>query len=251
MIRELGSGPQGGEEFKDHLQPVGHMSEMMDNFYAILDRLLKKGKPDKTGRMEIFPNVIDGFEDILDGQPLGGGLFDNHTGSARQLIFALTISPNLEIAKIVDKGNPGNSGALIKQLRDKQVLSDLKIIDLGCGSGSFAVAAKTLGAEVYTADAVDLYRDRKALLNGHVVINFNDKDAASRLQRETGGNFDLVTENIIGHGWNEKVRLIPKEQFVPTIRRIAETLLKRGGYLYGDEFGMTTMFDEEGPFIKV
>jgi len=247
MIRGLDLTHSKRDQIKGNFEPVAFDDELMYKFGAIEKRLLKKGEPDFTGGMKTTPKVTEGFEDVLDGKLLGQGLYDNHSGSARQLVFGLSLSSNPEIARIIDKSNPDTSRDIVQKLRSKRVLSGLKIIDLGCGSGSFALSAKSLGAEVYTADVDELHKDRKARLDGHVRINFNDKDAGSRLKAETGGEFDLVTENIIGAG-RTRTLLIPRDEFRSTISRIADVLLKRGGYLYGDEFGITT---SDGPFRKI
>ena len=172
-----------------------------------------------------------GFLDIL-GEPFGKGTNGYNTlGSVGQLAMALHLSPNPDVAAIAEEGGP----QMISKLRDRQALSGMKILDLGCGQlPSFALAAKALGAEVYTADGRDLAPSIRAQLDGHTVVNLNDPRATRLLLRETGGNFDLVTDNITG-----PVPGDPRAIFYPgpdAIRRVGEPLVAPGRWYYADAY---------------
>lgn len=243
MIREPDFPRQPEEQFPNTLKAVDRPA----NLYQIRKRLLRNGRPYNIGDdLRTIPKVIEGFEDIL-GEPLGEGLYDNHSGGTSQLVFAIAISQSPSTMEIVRDTGLMTPSAIVQRLREAKVLSGMKIIDLGSGSASFAVAAKALGAKVYTVDAHELMPKRESQLDGHIVINLGSHEAINQIIAETGGEFDLVTENIIGEGRRD-VRLIPKDKFKVTIGKIADALLKKGGYLYGDEFGITT---SDGPFQKI
>ena|SRR3989344_3506624 len=199
-----------------------------ENFWEIHDRITKPFKPKYPGHGAAEVDVVVGFEDVL-AEPLGAGFLINTSTSTHQLAFALSLSPNPAIQKFLENENL-TPEEIIKMLREKQVLSGLRIIDLGCGQPNFAQAAHALGAQVYTADIQELDPEAKKGLEGHIVIDLNQKDAIQTLQNETGGNFDLVSENII-----TPLPFQKRDVTTPTVKRviaIGNALLKPGGYLY-------------------
>lgn len=165
--------------------------------------------------------VIDGFEDLI-GEPLGADLFYNTQGTGYQLAFALSLSSHPVMREVMESNSKLSQIEAVRLLRERQVLSGFKIMDLGCGLPTFGLVARSLGAEVYTADVQDLSPEHKALLNGHMVLDLNEKGAAKKLQRETGGKFDLITENIIGGAPGTSTQ--PAEVERETIEHIATAL---------------------------
>jgi len=234
MIREPDSRRSQTEHFPNNFKPV----ETPESVRAIYQRIRSIVEIDTGIPSELSPNetrkkryyVVEGFEDVLH-TPLGGGPGDwyNMQANIYELTLSLALSQHPAVNDIL--AWKGIAKDAVKHLREHQVLSGLRIIDLGCGKlPSFALAAHTLGASVYTADADDLNRNYKTQLDGHVIVDFNQPDAASIIQRVTGSNFDLVTEHIItpvssSYAHVEK----PKPA---TIVSIAGNLLKQGGYLY-------------------
>src|SRR3989344_1820787 len=140
---------------------------------------------------------ISGFEDVLSGEKLGGGMQTNNPGGVFQLAFALSIAQSDKITEIVRESSQLTPNEVVGKLRNIQALSGMKIIDLGCGEAYFARAAAALGAAVYTADSKDLNPDIKAKLKGHIVVDLNEPRSLEVLKRGTGGDFDLVTEWIM------------------------------------------------------
>ena len=210
------------ERIPPGLEPV----KMSENWFLIRRALSDEGKWH-----------IDGFEDILFGQSLGsgdGGQF-NTIGAPSQLVFALSIVPNASVTDILKENTEASPRNIVQELRKIRPLSGMKIIDLGCGFPTFALAAGALGAEVYTADHGFMHPDTMAKLKGHTNIDLNDANALEVLQKATGGDFDLVTEWIIGTTHQDSRHLkVPDKQ---TILHLGDGLLKKGGYLYSLEAG--------------
>ena len=88
---------------------------------------------------------------------------------------------------------------------DKLIKGGEKVLDLGCGSGILSIAALRLGAERAFACDVDptcvnvAYEN--AALNGvdreHYTVRAGDVTADAGLQREFGGDYDVVVANIV------------------------------------------------------
>ncbi len=207
---------------------------MPDNFDIrrfITTRIERPSSTFRSGRQETV-EVVEGFEDVLL-EPLGAGYFYNHASSVYQLAFALSVATHPAVAEVVRdaKSKDLSPHDAVRDLRESQVLAGMRIIDLGSGVyPGFAIAAKALGATAYTADVIDLTPEIKASLDGHVVVNLNRSDAPAMLEEATGGDFDIVTENIIapvpGQAYNP---IMPK---VEPIQRIGNTLLNSGGHLF-------------------
>ena len=219
---------------KEGLEPIPSdlvAAPWQKSYFELHRRITKKmpvaipsfGSDERTREAD----VVEGFEDIL-AEPLGGGLFFNTDNSIYQLTFALSVSSHPAVQEVLRDTNLGPK-EIIKILRQERVLSGIKLIDLGCGVPNFARVAHALGAQVYTADDTDLSPETKSELDGHVVIDLNRDNAIAILKRQTGGNFDIVTENIVGTvpRFDDKVQQ-PEEE---TILRIGSALLKKGGYL--------------------
>jgi hypothetical protein len=199
---------------------------------AILDRISVA----KEVEWEIYPpstrklvGLIGGFEDLLRGQVVGEGRFYNCFGNAMHLAFALSLAPQDMIEKILASAQ--TPAERVARMRKEQVLKGFRFLDLGAGAvPSFAIATHALGAEAYTADAIDLHQEPRSLIDGHVQVDLNAEEAITKILKVTNGNIDLVTENILDLVPGDKTRIE-----VPSVRRLVEissTVLKRGGYLY-------------------
>lgn len=80
-----------------------------------------------------------------------------------------------------------------------------KVLDLGCGSGILSIAALLLGAaEAFACDIDDKcvgVAYENAALNGigkaHYTVRAGDVTTDSRLQKEFGGDYDVIVANIV------------------------------------------------------
>jgi hypothetical protein len=171
---------------------------------------------------------ISGFEDIIDDK-LGTGLFSNTGGTVIQLIFCLSISNNPEIKNILETG--ALKSKEVKLMREKKVLSGMKVLDLGCSSyPDFLLVVSSLGA---TAVGVDIeHLSQKALKQGGFNYEQIDLRDVSRVEELTKkyGSFDVITEWII-----DSVNI--KKPAKTQIQEIAKVLLKSGGHLLSREVG--------------
>ncbi|MBQ9460148.1 MAG: 50S ribosomal protein L11 methyltransferase [Oscillospiraceae bacterium] len=88
---------------------------------------------------------------------------------------------------------------------DRLVKGGEKVLDLGCGSGILAIAALRLGASRAFACDVDPacvgVASENAALNGvdgdRFTVRVGDVTADKELRREFGGDYDLITANIV------------------------------------------------------
>ena len=88
---------------------------------------------------------------------------------------------------------------------EKHLHGGEKVLDLGCGSGILSIAALLLGAaDAFACDIDDKCVDvayENAALNGigkeHYTVRAGDVTADKELQREFGGEYDLVVANIV------------------------------------------------------
>lgn len=246
MIREIGSRRSLKEDIPAHFEKV----PLPEGLPEIRKRIARRTKVENpsfssaTGVRESDRDVVDGFEDVLPTDPLGAGFWYNSWATTTQLVFALSIFPNPNIQKIINQPHVLTSRDTIAALRQQQVLSGLKFMDLGCGRvPSFALAARALGATVYTADYGMLQGADEASLSSHIIVDFNDPNAPEKLMRATGGKFDLVTEHIVGGTLDSPDHLITPEP--ETILKISDGLLKKGGYLYYSKTGLVALRKKE------
>lgn len=171
---------------------------------------------------------LRGFEDVVE-HGLGTGLFYNTEMSVSQLIVALSIAPNPGIGEIVRRSDDGSRG-LVRALRERQALAGFKVLDLGCGMvPGLALAAKALGAEVYTADGEQLDEETAGRLDGHAVLDLCAPDAPEIVEETTGGEFDYVTNCVIGNVPGHPNWFRPGTGI---IRGFGERLLRQGGHHY-------------------
>ena len=185
-----------------------------------------------------FDTVVDGFDDVLD-RPFGAGLFSGTVGSVFQLVFLLSIGEDPVVEEVLQDQSL-DAREVISIFRKQQVLAGMKIIDLGCGVPNFAVAASALGATAYTADVEVIGEKYRSILAGHVVIDLNDALATETLLEATGGDFDVVSENIIGPTPLSSRKLSkPRPE---AIVHVAAELLKENGYLYSEKLGKMEHF---------
>jgi 2-polyprenyl-3-methyl-5-hydroxy-6-metoxy-1,4-benzoquinol methylase len=216
------------EKIIDGLEIVNHYPGKY-SYSRIFNKLAHRVER-KDAYGESHSKVIDGFEDVIEGS-LGESLFYNTQGAAYQLAFSISLSTHSAIAEVLEDERVSGADA-VRIFRKERILEGLKIVDLGCGVPTFAVAAGALGGTSYTVDVEDIAPKYLAFIAKHVVADLNDSDILEKLKGELGGEFDLVTENIIsGVPFQSKrhlIRDVPHE----TIERIALLLSKKGGYLY-------------------
>lgn len=218
---EFGGSTTSGEALKQPLE----RTPLPERFRAISSRI-QQAAPQSWSKFQ-----VDGFEDILT-EPLGSERFESTIGTVLQLAFSLSLSENPAVDEVLNDRSL-SSREIVTKLREAKVLSGMRILDLGAGSkASFAIAAHALGAHAYTADATDVSEEAKGRIDGHVIVDLGQKTALETLQLATGGNFDLVLEFMIG-----RIRQAEVSVFLPKgrdILRLAEGLLKVGGYLYSN-----------------
>jgi len=227
--------PQG-EQIPNGWKAISPMDEEFKNFDQIRACISREAEIDWVDSKKYKTPVVDGFEDILQ-KPLGSGFggFNNTNCAVFQLIFALSRSSHPAISKLLSDSDSITSGDAIKSLRHESVLKGLRVMDLGCSQlPAFALAARSLGADVYTVDAQDIQVKYRDYLSGHTALDLRDTNAAGVLRNNTGGELDLVTESILGAGWDAPRNLKAPE--AKTIIEIADALLKQGGYLYSRVF---------------
>jgi len=211
----------------DGMDPVPYPDEI----WKIHERISRSfSRQDAVfGKQDINVNVIDGFEDIFD-EPLGAGYYYNTLPSTHQLAFALSLSRHPAVKDCI-KNHELAASEIIKKFKETKVLSGIKALDLGCGGKPyFAVAASLMGAKMYTADVEEIDSKFKRYIERHILVNFNQPNAIEVLHDGTGGDFDIVSENIIGTV-PDMQRYVKK----PRKQRIIEigaALLKKGGYLH-------------------
>ncbi len=108
--------------------------------------------------------------------------------------------------------------SLCLSLIGEMVRPDMKVLDLGCGSGILAVGAALLGAEAVGVDndpvAVRVSDEKIALNN----LNDKIKIKITRTLDDIGGTYDIVVANILAEVLQEMAPGLPK-------------LIKNGGYL--------------------
>ena len=88
---------------------------------------------------------------------------------------------------------------------DRLIRGGEKVLDLGCGSGILSIAALRLGAErAFACDVDPVCVDvayENAALNGvgrdRYTVRAGDVTSDERLQREFGGDYDIVAANIV------------------------------------------------------
>ena len=123
--------------------------------------------------------------------------------SAKQFIFALAMSRHEEVDKFIDQKTDGETNpiAILDDLYEHQVLSGLKVLDLGCGViPVFARMLRAMGADVYTADLVSAeefkIREKnkssqfvKIEQEKHIQTNLTDTDVIAVITSKSGGDF--------------------------------------------------------------
>lgn len=216
------------------LRPVDLPTEFDD-----VRKRLADGKPGRMLRFfSVFrlPYGVQGFEDQLPKHPQGQGrrigeeVYYNTMGAIRQLALALCLSQDTRPSPALQEQKGGNSAHLVQALRAEQALAGMKILDLGCGIvPSFALAAKTLGAEVHTADGQPLPAESASKLDSHTITDFTQLGSITDIRTATGGDFDLVTENMVAPVYEAPDLSFPSAS---CIRQLGGSLLREGGFLH-------------------
>ena len=141
-----------------------------------------------------------------------------------------TVDPGSRVPLYLDPGLTFGTGdhattRLCLTALEKTVRPGMRVLDLGCGSGILSIAALLLGAE--RAFACDI--DEKAVgvayenaaLNGigkdRYTVRSGDILTDAGLQKEMGGNYDVVAANIVS-------------DVIISLAPAARRLMKEGGY---------------------
>jgi hypothetical protein len=145
-------------------------------------------------------------------KPLGDSLMHNSALSIGQILFSLALSEHKVLQDLIDSGKRTTFDP--KKLVENQVLSGMKILDMGCGYiPSFARCARFFGAEVYTVDSTYgrfAIKDpefplkmREEELTKHQLHTLNRSDSVDILKESTGGEFDIVTACYLALGMGQ------------------------------------------------
>jgi len=191
--------------------------------------------------------TVVGFQDILQGPHNNTGAFGtgdvfNSRTAPEQLAFALLTCEHPALPATL---NTGSSEQVVGLLRASQVLEGMRILDLGCGiEANFGRAARALGATVFTADVLPLDSALAKQLNGHVVVDFTHPQAAAKIAEQTGGNFDLVTENMNAPVPESGHARFPK---LPDLLYIADAVLADGGIFFAGLRGAAQHYTPTAP----
>lgn len=171
------------------------------------------------------------FPELIPPHGLGTGFYYNTQSSISQLAVALSVAPNHQISELAKRrDNPKALSALADELRQQRVLSGFKLLDLGCGEiPGLAIAAKSMGAEVHTVDGESIEIRHGRWVDTHTVVDLSAQEAVAAIQKNTDGEFDYITECIIG---NVPGHSQWKNPTVAEIQTIGAQLLKPGGFLY-------------------
>ena len=126
--------------------------------------------------------------------------------AAGHISVAIALSKHTDIDDILAQlisVEPGQENS-VDQLFDEKVLAGVKILDLGCGPAPlFARCTRGMGATVYTVDtapvdAFEYHGASEELISAekkhHISLDLGLPGALDQLLKETGGEFDLVTE---------------------------------------------------------
>lgn len=182
---------------------------------------------------------IPGFEDVLGGELLGEGTYHNTCGTVRQLCGAIALSGHASATEMLQLGSSDDRDEVtqrVAKLRFDQVLSGMRILDLGCGVPYFAAAATALGATTYTADAEDFTARFPDQPERHIVVDLREEEAVEKIREKAGDSLDYVTEQIISP--------LPSQHYLAQPSRfaildIAKPLLRRGGILLALTHGLS------------
>lgn len=170
-------------------------------------------RPFYTSKNQLFGREYTGCE------PLGFDSVDNTYGQLEQLAVALSLSENESVDDILFSTENRETlqayrveayqehqeqlDRIAQQLARQQVLGGMKILDLGSGpTPAFANCARSLGAQVYTTDSVDVRKLDDVVMGAqqktnHVRLDLREPNALDVLRDRTGGEMDLVTSSFI------------------------------------------------------
>jgi hypothetical protein len=171
------------------------------------------------------------FTDILPPNGLGTEFFYNTPASVSQLVVALAVAPNNEIQELTGRGTGNDSlTEIASAMQERKVLAGFKLLDLGCGMlPGFAIAAKSLGAEVHTLDGEELPKQYAERVDSHTVTNLCSPEAIASVRANSGDEFDYISDCIIGAVPGHPDWKLPAEQ---DLRRFGQQLLRKGGFQY-------------------
>lgn len=93
------------------------------------------------------------------------------------------------------------STSMCLELLEKNVKADMKVLDLGCGSGILGICAKKLGASVVCVDidenAINIAKDNAEYNKTEITFFSGNAITDHDLQQKIGAGYDLIVINII------------------------------------------------------
>ena len=178
---------------------------------------------------------VPGFEDVfeqagLDDRRVGEGMFFNSPAGIGQLALAVSTIQNRTLMKLLANRSISSGDTFVRALRNQQILAGLRVMDLGSGIvPGFALAAKALGAEVHTVDALEIPPNVAAQLDSHTTGNLSRDDMPAILQGATDGDFTIVSEALRPPGPEYEELQYPRSH---AIAQIGKALLRPCGWLH-------------------
>lgn len=186
---------------------VEAVKRLSQEFASSLAELTKAEVVNSFGELRIIvdPEQKNQFE-------LGKQTIENTSFSVKQFIAALCAAEKIlpQYMQIVEKerfeGEPDSIDKILnlEQAKTDQILSGLKILDLGCGQRPFfSYVTRMLGATVYTADIIPAGNFEPIAYGSqvdpdseqfHIQYDLNKDDAEEAIRQKSGGGFNFVTE---------------------------------------------------------
>ena len=136
---------------------------------------------------------------------LGGETYLNTSLSLSQFCMALIMSRHPLIESLNASSKGFNFEKYFLELEKQQILSGLKLLDIGCGSQPvFARMSRALGASVFTVDrigadklyVIDSKKNSKEQVveqESHIQVDMHSENATKVIKERSGGDFNLVS----------------------------------------------------------
>jgi hypothetical protein len=174
-------------------------------FPVLTPEALKEIEKLSAGLNEVLAFRIPEFQAYTgNGQDVGQGSIYNSPVTAAQLEYALAMTNAPLLAGMI-RSPLGRKGFEIKRLIDEQIMSGMKLLDLGSGPVPvFARCCRYMGADVWTVDKEAVTSHYEEIFfpkeqqqiehDRHIQVNLAEPFAVRVIQERTHGGFNLVTE---------------------------------------------------------
>ncbi len=229
---------QNSKETREREEEIEKKKERLNEILSICDKIMYK-------RFDCIGHAgLPGTKDyLLIGKVLGTGNENNSPFTIAQLEMALALGDRQSVDdflsfQLEERNRTYQQFSVeLRKMIDSKPLSNLKILDLGCGFPGFARIARASGADVYTVDIFGIegfeYKDKDRVdpriieeeERKHIQLDLEDPRSIEILKKRTNGNFNLVTHSHLytpGTG----------RHFTGDVERIAIPLLKENGILF-------------------